>query len=330
LDLGFIIDDLKEMDVFYSMIDIHFGDFIQKIMDRRIEAKLAHKKGLEQTYKMCLNASYGKDGMNPAKFSNTYILNKNKTLYYQTKPNHVATRKINDDLYLVQMSKTNYSIKTPLQCACACLDNTKYWIMNTYYNAFSKFLNMKWLQVVYMDTDSFFMAISGDPTLGMNQGIDAIIKDQAEYERIAYTLFPDPTIENPLLRIKDEKKLLGLAIEKYGNIFYGVSPKSYYMNCWEDENSPQQLRKMKGVSRKYNEILEEQYADVINKNSVVYGVNYQLKLNALGPLPFQMMSIKQRKAALTPLHNKMRVLSNQSCAPLIEKLTRADYIVVLE
>jgi hypothetical protein len=198
--------------------------------------------------------------------------------------------------------------------------------MNCYYNAFSKMFDFDRAQVSYMDTDSYFITCAGDPEKGVKQGFNAIVKNPELYKTLGYTLFPNPEITDPADKIRDEKKLLGLAVEKEGDVFYGVSPKCYYFNCWEGKKHDE-LVKIKGVSLKYNNIIRKDFERVVNKGEDVYGVNYQLKMHARGPMPHEMYALKQKKIALRPLHNKMRVLADDSCAPFIRMMKREDYEV---
>jgi hypothetical protein len=200
IDLGLVIDEYKEMDVFHAMVDYNFNEFITTFMKERIKAIEDKKPGLEKTYKMILNSSYGKDGMNTAKYSNVKVLNRNMTLFKQTNPLFVNTRQIDSDLYAVQLSKSSYSIKTPLQCACACLDNAKMLYMSFVYDFMDKCLYMDKLHFVEGDTDSMYWGIAGDPNDNIHQGFKNIIKDKEFYDANVYKWFPDPS-----KGIEDEK-----------------------------------------------------------------------------------------------------------------------------
>jgi hypothetical protein len=83
VDLGFIVDEYKEMSVFAPMIEVNFNEFITTFMEERIKAKEEKNDGLSEVYKIILNSSYGKDGMNTAKYSNIAAQNRNMTLFKQ-------------------------------------------------------------------------------------------------------------------------------------------------------------------------------------------------------------------------------------------------------
>jgi hypothetical protein len=58
-------------------------------MKERVNAYLEKKKGLSGWFKIVANSSYGKDGMNTAKYTNIKFFNKNKTLLKQTSPDFI-------------------------------------------------------------------------------------------------------------------------------------------------------------------------------------------------------------------------------------------------
>jgi hypothetical protein len=83
--------------------------------------------------------------------------------------------------------------------------------------------------------------------------------------------------------------------------------------------------KMKGVMRSLNmNIGRQNYSDAIERNIPATGVNMTLRMSRSS---FNMTKQTVTKVAITPIHNKMRVLSDNSCAPFIEGLKADDYIV---
>jgi hypothetical protein len=321
IDLGFIIDEFKEMDLFLPMQAVNFNEFITTFMDERIKAKEAGKKGLSECFKMILNSSYGKDGMNTAKYTTVQISNRNKTLLKQTTPNFVNTRMINHDLFLVQMSKMSYTIETPLQCACATLDNAKFLYLLFIYNFVYRCIDTRKIHFIEGDTDSMYFAIAGDPNDNIHQQFKHVIKDMDFYQKNVFKWLPDPT-----KGMKDEKKLLGLCVENEGFEMIALGPK-----CYTYKTDKRNVMKVKGVSLKQNpHITPESYKQVLESKIPAMGENILLKMKSEKGKDFQMTKQIQPKIVMTAIHNKMRVLSNESCAPFIEGLGKDDYIVIDE
>jgi hypothetical protein len=177
------------------------------------------------------------------------------------------------------------------------------------------------LHYVEGDTDSMYLAIAGDPADGIHQGFKHIIKDKEFFEANFYKWFPDPS-----KGIEDEKKLLGLSIEKEGSDMLAVGPKCYYMNAWSGKKKRMDdIIKMKGVMKRLNmNIGRQNYANAIEHNISTNGTNMMLRMSRSS---FKMTKQKVNKVAITPTHNKMRVLADNSCAPFIEGLKAEDYLV---
>lgn len=168
------------------------------------------------------------------------------------------------------------------------------------------------------DTDSSYWAISGDPNEGCHQGFKHVIKDQKFYDENVYKWFPNDTIADQFLRKADEKKLLGVSVEKEGTEMYAVAPKCYYIETAKGSTS-----KVKGVSNS-NGFLKNDYKKVLNDNEVIKGRNmgfYMKKVDG----EFEMVKLEVFKDAITPTHDKMYCFANNSCAPLIKGFTDKDY-----
>ena len=125
---------------------------------------------------------------------------------------------------------------------------------------------------------------------------------------------PNPSINN----VYDEKKILGCCVEKFGVNQVALAAKMY--TIWSDDRTIS--LKVKGISLKKNNIKSSDYKDVIDGRTVKKGKNINLQMNNN-----VMSKITVIKNALTCMHTKMVVLSNQCCCPFINGLTAKDYFV---
>jgi hypothetical protein len=309
-------------------------------MSDRIEAIKNKNGGKDKYCKMILNAAFGKDGMNTANYNKSHIVNTNTALLRHTSPNFMSDRQITDDLYIVSMSPSTFSVKTPLQCAVWTLDNAKYWYLKLYYDLLIKVFDENKFHFNEGDTDSGYFSISGNPNDDYTQGFKHIIKNQKLFDKLYPKWFPDPSkgylkdgkTEYP---IEVEKKLLGLTVEKEGTEMICVAPKCYYItNIGEgssvakrpDDHKNRQTMKVKGVSLGRNKITGEDYEDVVMKEKIIKGSNCGFHMKEIDGIKY-MIKLETEKNAITPTHNKMICLSNYSCAPIIEGLTKDDYLV---
>ncbi|KAA6365844.1 MAG: hypothetical protein EZS28_038628, partial [Streblomastix strix] len=141
-----------------------------------------------------MNSSYGSDGMNAEKYHKVKMMNMKQTERAIRSNAFMDEQKISEDSYMVQMNPEHCSCKTPLQVEFFVLDNAKYWI-----------------HFIEGDTESAYYAIGGNPNEDFTQQFNAVVNDRDFYNANAKYFFP--TIKGD---VYDEKKILGLAIERLG------------------------------------------------------------------------------------------------------------------
>ncbi len=281
--------------------------------------------GNEKFYKISMNGSYGYDGMNTEKFSKIKICSRDKTFQNIIYDNYVSGTKLSDDNYLLQMNPKSFKCTTCLQESFWTLDNAKFWYLTFIYEFMYKCLDVERFHFIEGDTDSAYFAVAGDDTKGSDQEFKYIIKNRAFYDENIYKFMPNPNINT----IADEKKILGLCIEKYGENMIALAPKCYTIF---NSGAVTKALKLKGVSLKKNHITSDDYKDIIDNGGVKVGKNINLQMVMNNKIQSKisemtMSKITVNKNALTGTHTKMIVLENQSCAPFIHGLTSGDYII---
>ena len=295
----FVIDGVKSLQIYSK--HTAFNNFVTSFMNERIEAMKDHNKGREMFCKTSLNGSYGYDGKNTEKYTKSILKDRDHTFVSQLYPNFVDTRKIGKDLYILTYNPKSYRCDTCLQEAFFTLDNAKYWYLNFIYNFMYRCLDMDRIHFIEGDTDSAYWAIAGDPDDDFHQQFKHVIRDDEFYDAHVYEWFPDPNKD-----VFDEKKLLGLAIEKEGENCIALAPKCY--TIFNNDNTTKSL-KLKGVSLKKNKIVSSDYRK--SMDAPIQGKNINLQFKGTN-----MSKITIVKNALTACHTKMYVLENHSCCPL--------------
>jgi hypothetical protein len=306
-------------------------------------------------YKLMLNSSYGKDGMNTAKYPNTKIYNKYDTMLKQCRSDFISSRRISDDLHIVNMRKQFYYITTPIQCAVFTLDNAKYWYIKIIYDFIYQAFDTSRIHFCQGDTDSQFWGIAGDPSQNYHQKFDYVIKDVDFYNK-----YYPKWISSSENGRADEKKLLKYSLEKEGTHHIGLAPKSYYF--WgPDDDKPKTV--IKGLSQVRNPLTRENYMRLIMidkkreelemlekipektdddkqkivvlkellNNAVEKGSNCGFMMKKVGDADEQLLSkVETHKYALTLKHNKVMYIfpPNQSCVPFIPGISPSDCVHV--
>lgn len=313
----FVVDDIRSITTFTKHKG--FYNFVRTFMDERIKAMNEHNSGKEIFCKISLNGSYGYDGMNTEKFAKNEILNARNTIFRQTRPSFRSTQQLSNSSYLVSSLPDTFTCKTPLQEAVFTLDNAKFWYLTFIYKFMYRCLDMDRIHFIEGDTDSMYWAVAGNPDKDFHQRFDYVIKDVQFYNDNIYKFLPNPALdegssdtEARMVSLHDEKKLLGLAIEKEGENCVALAPKCY--TIWNNDGTTKSL-KLKGVALSKNkDITKDNYVNVISNRRITIGVNVNLqKKNHV------MSKLMINKNALTGVHTKMYVFEDsQKCAPLVD------------
>ncbi|KAA6381824.1 MAG: hypothetical protein EZS28_022651 [Streblomastix strix] len=114
--------------------------------------------------------------------------------------------------------------------------------------------DQKRMHIVQLDTDSLTLAISGDKNIGPEQRFDAIIKDVEFYNKNKGFFFSDD----------NQRKILGVHIEKQGLNCIALSPKNYIIN---DECGDVSLVAKGVILRQNPQINEQTFLDNIKSGA---------------------------------------------------------------
>jgi hypothetical protein len=140
--------------------------------------------------------------------------------------------------------------------------------------------------------------------------------------------FPNPTLPKEE-QIRDKKKLVCVSIEKEGYIVFAIVPKCYILKSSKNDDD-QEVKKMKGVSRRLNDNIDlESYKSCLLKSSVpVSGFNRGFMVVESDPFTHTRQMVKyvqRKKAANGNALDKMIVLENYSYTPFLHNFTKDDY-----
>jgi hypothetical protein len=282
MDLGFIIEGVERMALFYPMTDISFQKFITSKANERIEAKTRGLSGAAETLKNTLNSSYGKDGQNTKKYSSISVLNESKAILKQCQPRFIDSCQLSKDCYVVQYGKDVYSIDTPLQTSVFTLDYAKYLLITFYYSFMVNAFDTQRFHFILCDTDSVYFAVAGDPNEGLLQGFKHIISDREFYENNYWKWLPREGGDK-----FDEKKLLGAHIESQGCEVIAIAPKCYNKNEMvknEKENMwiEVEVNKMKGITApEAKKLTRDDFMRVAKDGETIYALNRGLQFRKL-------------------------------------------------
>ena len=165
---------------------------------------------------------------------------------------------ITEDTYEVESCKKNIKLNLPIQVGFFVYQYAKLRMLQFYYDFLDKYLDRSDFQMCEMDTDSAYIAISGD-------SVESLVKPELreEFEQDKCNWFPrTDTREHKAY----DKRTPGLfKVEWEGEGIIGLCSKTYYCFGAKDKFS------CKGVSKKTNEINKEKYLMYYSRNKIVAG-----------------------------------------------------------
>ena len=212
---------------------------------RRAADNDKNKKQLGDTAKLKGNSSYGKMIENLEKHMTTKFTRDEKLIdQIFRSPFFEDLEEINAGVFEVRQRKRQVTITRPYQCGIAVYQLAKLRMLEFYYDFLDKFCDRRDFELIQMDTDSFYMALSAND-------FDDFIKPEMK------ELYKE---EKKNLLVTDEysKRVPGLFKPEFrGKRMIALTSKCYYVDSGRDEG----VKKFscKGVSRRQNKMSWERY-----------------------------------------------------------------------
>ena len=212
---------------------------------RRAADQDKNKKQLGDTAKLKGNSFYGKMIENLEKHMNTKFTTNEKLIdEIFRSPFFEDLEEISNGAFEVRQRKRQVTITRPYQCGIAVYQLAKLRMLEFYYDFLDKFCDRRDFELIQMDTDSFYMALS-------TNDFDDIIKPEMK------ELYKEEK-KNWLVTDEYSKRVPGLfKAEFQGKRMIALTSKCYFADSGKDEG----VKKFscKGVSRRQNKMNWERY-----------------------------------------------------------------------
>ena len=223
-----------------------FKWFPEEVSSARREADNdKNKKQLGDTAKLKGNSFYGKMIENLEKHISTKFTTDEKLIdKIFRSPFFEDLEEINKGVFEVRQRKRQVTITRPYQCGIAVYQLAKLRMLEFYYDFLDKFCDRRDFELIQMDTDSFYMALSAND-------FDDIIKPEMK------ELYKEEK-KNWLVTDEYSKRVPGLFKPEFrGKRMIALTSKCYFADSGGDEG----IKKFscKGVSRRQNEMNWERY-----------------------------------------------------------------------
>ena len=282
-----------------------FENFTKLVSDERRKGDISNEyKIIGEEMKNIGNSAYGRTSMNKSKHMQTDYEDISQVRKSINSPYFVDADKYGDT-YEVSKKKHIINQNIPIHISTAILQYAKLRMLQFYYDFLVKYVDKMDFQMMYMDTDSMYMAITKDK-------FDDLVKPsmREEYEKDKCNWFPrDDTPEHAAY----DKRTAGLfKVEFEGDGMVAVAAKLYYVLGCENKDK----FSCKGVQKKNNSYLLNytNFKKVLDTHDICYVENSGMRY-----VNHQVVWYSQYKAGLSAKYNKRHILDdNVSTMPLEE------------
>ena len=248
---------------------------------------------IADTMKLVGNSSYGKTITNKERHRQVKFCDDDEVPSLINSPFFRELNPIDDNTYEVESSKKKIKLDLLLQVGFFVYQYAKLRMLQFYYDFLDKYLHRSDYEYCEMDTDSAYIAISGEC-------LEDLVKPEMmhEFELDKSNWFPrTDTAEHA----KYDKRTPGLfKVEWEGNGIISLCSKTYY--CFGDEKDKFSC---KGVNKKNNVINKDKYLDVILSKRSGSGVNRGFRV-----MNNKMCTYIQVKNAFSYFYPKRKVLED--------------------
>ena len=227
-----------------------------------------NKKQLGDTAKLKGNSFYGKMIENLEKHISTKFTTDEKLIdKIFRSPFFEDLEEINKGVFEVRQRKRQVTITRPYQCGIAVYQLAKLRMLEFYYDFLDKFCDRRDFELIQMDTDSFYMALSAND-------FDDIIKPEMKelYFGDGAQLGSEAEKKNWLVTDEYSKRVPGLFKPEFrGKRMIALTSKCYYADSGAGGEAGAKLGRdegikkfsCKGVSRRQNEMNWERYKNAL-------------------------------------------------------------------
>ena len=246
---------------------------------------------IAETMKLIGNALYGRTVMDKEKHTTTSFCGLDKISKRINDPHFKDLEELSDNRFEVMAGKHKIIMDTPIQIGCAVYQLAKLRMLQFYYDCLDKYVDRSDFQYIEMDTDSAYLALSGDK-------LEDVIKPhmKEEYEKDKYNWFPNETTKE--LKAYNKRTPGLFKVEFEGKSMYAMCSKLYFV---EGENYNKYS--CKGIQKNQNEISKDRFHNVLFNNVKDMCINKGFRV-----INNEMITYIQHKKGLSYYYDKRQVL----------------------
>lgn len=275
-----------------------FSDFTREVSDARRRGDSDPRfEIIADTRKLEGNSAYGSKIMNKEKHTDiTYCVTKEKAGYFAFKKRFRSLTELDNDHFEIELAKSRITLDLPIQIGYFVLQYANLRMLEFYYDCVDKFCSRQDFELMSMDTDSLYMAIS-------NENFEDIIKPEMRncFEREKNDWFPRTS---PPEAAAFDRRQPGLFKEEFvGTAIVALCSKTY---CVENTLELKKIKfSCKGLNKNNFSHPLPLYKRVLFDNSSAGETNrgFRARNNTI-------FTYTQQRQGLTSFYPKREVLSD--------------------
>ena len=289
--LKWYLDHGLKVTAFYKFLKYKRGKpfawFPAEIADARRQAdKDPDKRIMGDTAKLKANSFYGKMIEDVARHCNTIFTSDENKVDKAMRSPYLEDLEEIGDAYEIREGKKKVSVDRAYQCGIAVYQLAKLRMLEFYYDFLDKYVDRRDFEYCYMDTDSAYIAISGEE-----------LRDVVRLELLeAY----DKDVVNWLVTDDFSARTGGL----FKPEFIGFRMIALTAKCCFVEGKDDTKFSCKGMSKEQNEMTWQRYMNAL-KGELDTGKNTGFRVHEKG-----MVTYEQNKLGLSAYYDKRYVLED--------------------
>lgn len=248
---------------------------------------------IAETMKLFGNSGYGRSLTNKEKHLDIRYCDETSVGLAVNDPHFRKLDILGDNYYEISKTKKSIKMDVPIQIGFFVYQYAKLRMLEFYYDCIDKFLDRSDFEYCEMDTDSAYIALSGE-------SVDVLVKPElrADYEREKFDWFPRDY--NAEVRAYDKRTPGLFKTEFEGDGIIEFCSKMYF--CFNDTKTKFSC---KGVNKYTNAIDKDTYLSVIRSKVTGAATNRGFRVRGNGVFTYT-----QVKNAFTYFYGKRKVLDD--------------------
>ncbi|XP_069106330.1 uncharacterized protein [Argopecten irradians] len=276
-----------------------FKRFTQDISDARRAGDADPRLSIiAETNKLIGNSSYGSMLMRKDRHSNVNYYASDDEAYCRVNSKNFQTlTELGDNYYEIESSKSRIQLDIPIQIGFFILQYAKLRMLSFYYDCLDKYVDRRDFELMAMDTDSYYMALSGEC-------LEDLIRPELKDEFVREKNHWFPRTDTPEARAYTKRTPGLFKVEMTGQSMVCLCAKTYAVQKSAGDTVESKFS-CKGINKSQLRHPINMYKDVLFKEETRSGINRGFRV-----VNNTVFTYEQNRCGFTGYYVKRRVLDD--------------------